>query len=186
MLRNWGFDDDSWDDPWSFRSFPNRTFGLDIRPNEVRFPKLRQLPSFSQFYPRSWTLSRRSESREERKDKPVEASCNKDGFHVSLDVEHFTPNEITVKTVENTIIVEAKHEEKEDEQGYIYRHFIRRYQLPKEFDVKDVCSTLSSDGVLTIKAPPPTKAIEVKERVVPIMQTGPSHIVKEIEKEVQN
>lgn len=33
----------------------------------------------------------------------------KDGFQGSLDVQHFAPNEISVKTVDNSIIVEGKH-----------------------------------------------------------------------------
>lgn len=51
---------------------------------------------------------------------------------VILDVQQFTPNEITVKTTDKHIIVEGKHEEKADEHGYISRHFVRRYQLPGE------------------------------------------------------
>lgn len=77
----------------------------------------------------------------------------KDGFQVFLDVEHFAPAEITVKTIENTIVIEGKHEEREDEHGDIYRHFIRRYQLSKECDVTQVLATLTSDGILSIKAP---------------------------------
>lgn len=54
-------------------------------------------------------------------------------LQVILDVQQFTPNEITVKTTEKHIIVEGKHEEKADEHGFISRHFVRRYQLPREF-----------------------------------------------------
>lgn len=101
----------------------------------------------------------------------------KDGFQVSLDVQHFYPNEITVKTVENNIIeVEGKHDAKEDQHGEIYRHFIRRYTLPEGYDVKDVISTLSSDGVLTVRAPPPASELESNERYVHVNQTGPAHL----------
>jgi len=72
---------------------------------------------------------------------------------VILDVQQFSPDEITVKTIDNQIIVEAKHEEKQDEHGYISRHFVRRYVLPSSHDLANVTSTLSSDGVLTITAP---------------------------------
>lgn len=72
---------------------------------------------------------------------------------VSLDVQQFTPSEITVKTVENAVIVEGKHEEKADEHGFVSRHFVRRYVLPKDIEVENVISSLSSDGVLTITAP---------------------------------
>jgi HSP20 family molecular chaperone IbpA len=101
----------------------------------------------------------------------------KDGFQACMDVAQFKPNELTVKTVDNTVVVEGKHEEREDDHGFIQRHFIRKYTLPKGYDVKDVVSTISSDGVLTVKAPPPSKnGIERKERIVQIQHTGPAHL----------
>ncbi|XP_020279376.1 protein lethal(2)essential for life isoform X1 [Pseudomyrmex gracilis] len=78
---------------------------------------------------------------------------DKDNFQVILDVQQFSPDEITVKTVDNHVIVEAKHEERQDEHGYISRHFVRRYVLPSSHNLDNVTSTLSSDGVLTITAP---------------------------------
>lgn len=96
----------------------------------------------------------------------------KDGFVVSLNVEHFAPNEINVKVVDNCILVEAKHEERaEDGESYVSRHFTRRYVLPDQFNVKNVISTLSSDGILTVKAPP--KQIDQENtRNIEIQQTG--------------
>ncbi|XP_065090027.1 protein lethal(2)essential for life-like [Ochlerotatus camptorhynchus] len=102
--------------------------------------------------------------------------ADKDKFQINLDVQQFTPSEITVKTVDNTIVVEGKHEEKQDEHGFISRHFVRRYVLPDEHDPKNVFSSLSSDGVLTITAPkkalPPAPA--AIERIVPITKTEES------------
>lgn len=96
---------------------------------------------------------------------------DKDKFQVNLDVQHFAPEEITVKTVDNYIVVEGKHEEKKDEHGFISRQFKRRYALPEGFNPEMVESKLSSDGVLTISA---QKASEEKnERIVPISHTGP-------------
>lgn len=108
-----------------------------------------------------------------RQDSGSTISNDKDKFQVILDVQQFTPNEITVKTNQNTIIVEGKHEEKQDEHGYVSRHFVRRYVLPREHDVNDVISSLSSDGILTITAPK-KQALPAGERVVPITQTGPA------------
>lgn len=100
----------------------------------------------------------------------------KDGFQVSMDVQQFQPNELTVKTVDRTVIVEGKHEEKQDDHGYISRHFVRKYQLPKGFKPEQVTTSLSSDGILTVKAPKPSTAIEGKERILEIQQTGPAHL----------
>lgn len=79
---------------------------------------------------------------------------------VILDVQQFSPDEITVKTVDNHVIIEAKHEERQDEHGYISRHFVRRYVLPPSHDLVNVTSTLSSDGVLTITAPKKVRSTE--------------------------
>lgn len=96
---------------------------------------------------------------------------DKDKFQINLDVQHFAPEEISVKTADGWIIVEGNHEEKKDEHGYISRQFKRRYALPEECSPQTVESKLSSDGVLTITAP---RSVESKdERVVPITQTGP-------------
>lgn len=89
-----------------------------------------------------------------------------------LDVQQFSPDEITVKTVDNYVIVEAKHEERQDEHGYISRHFIRRYVLPPSHDLVNVTSTLSSDGVLTVTAPKKNITPANTERVINVIQTG--------------
>lgn len=49
--------------------------------------------------------------------------------------------------------VEGKHEEKHEEHGQIYRHFVRKYVLPEDCDIKSLESKLSSHGVLSITAP---------------------------------
>lgn len=52
-------------------------------------------------------------------------------FRVSLDVQHFKPEEINIKTKSNRIVINGKHEERPDEHGYIMREFTRQYILPK-------------------------------------------------------
>ncbi|KAH8335197.1 hypothetical protein KR067_011064 [Drosophila pandora] len=104
-------------------------------------------------------------------------AVGKDGFQVCMDVSQFKPNELTVKVVDKTVVVEGKHEEREDGHGLIQRHFVRKYTLPKDFDPNEVVSTVSSDGVLTLKAPPPPSKEQAKpERIVQIQQTGPAHL----------
>jgi len=102
------------------------------------------------------------------------AHIGKDGFQVCLDVQHFQPNEISVKTEDNSIVVNAKHEEKQDEHGYISREFTRKYELPKGFKIEDITSSLSSDGVLTIKCPHAPALEGSTVRQVQIQQTGPA------------
>lgn len=96
---------------------------------------------------------------------------SEDGYHVTLDVIHYTPSEITVKIQGNKIMVQGKHEEKEDEHGHIERSFCRKYTIPKEYEPKDATTTLSSDGFLTIKVPLPNSK-NAEERVLNIQSTG--------------
>ncbi|XP_011198113.2 heat shock protein 67B1 [Bactrocera dorsalis] len=120
--------------------------------------------------------------------KSAYSVVNKNGFQVSMNVKQFAPNELTVKTIDNCIVVEGQHEDKEDGHGVISRHFIRKYMLPKGYDPSEVLSTLSSDGILTVKAPPPAlKTDETTERIVDIQQTGgPVQIQQSAAKEPTN
>lgn len=90
---------------------------------------------------------------------------------MNLDVQQFKPEELTVKTVDDFVVVEGNHEERKDEHGFISRQFARRYKLPDEVDPQTVVSQLSSDGVLTITAPKKALPASTNERIVPINQT---------------
>ncbi|CAO1317327.1 unnamed protein product [Diamesa serratosioi] len=93
-------------------------------------------------------------------------------FEVTVDVHQFKPNEISVKVVENLVVVEAKHEERRDEQGFISRQFSRRFTIPAGYDVNQIVSNLSSEGYLTVKAPPPPTRMHSVERIISIHQNG--------------
>lgn len=102
---------------------------------------------------------------------------DKEKFQIKLDLQHFAPEEITVKTMDgNCIQVEAKHE-KEQEEGFISRQLIRKFVLPKDHDLKDVESSLSSDGILTVTAPRKLDA-DAQETIVKINYTGPERDVE--------
>uniref|UniRef100_A0A1B6LKJ3 SHSP domain-containing protein n=1 Tax=Graphocephala atropunctata TaxID=36148 RepID=A0A1B6LKJ3_9HEMI len=94
----------------------------------------------------------------------------KDNFKISLDVQQFKPNELSVKIVDDFLVVEGKHGEQTDEYGLVSRQFTRRYRLPPDVDVQALQCSLSSDGVLQIDAPkkPPVLG---SERIVPIIAT---------------
>lgn len=97
--------------------------------------------------------------------------ADKDKFQVTLDVQQFAPEEVTVKVVGNNVVIEGKHEEKQDEHGWISRQFVRKYLVPEQCDIDQIQSSLSSDGVLMITAP--RKESEPKnERIIKIQPTG--------------
>lgn len=53
------------------------------------------------------------------------------------------------------IVIEGKHAEKADDIGLIERHFIRKFQLPKNVHADTVSSNLTNDGQLTVTAQAP-------------------------------
>ncbi|XP_075977497.1 alpha-crystallin A chain-like [Anticarsia gemmatalis] len=100
-------------------------------------------------------------------------SSDDEKFQVNVDVQHFAPEEINVKVIDDYVVVQGKHEEKQDDHGYVSRQFIRRYALPKGCLPDTVESKLSSDGVLTVTAPKVLAMPSTGERIVPIKHTGP-------------
>lgn len=156
-------------------------FGLGLLPSDFRTDRI--IPRAGNHnlmtgYRRPWAIARQAmhDMAEDKKKLHI----GKDGFLACVDVHHFQPSEVTVKTVDNTVVVEGKHEERDDGHGSVQRHFVRKYTLPDDYDMSALNSALSSDGVLTLKAPPP-HAIASGERLVPITHTNaPVHLsVKE-------
>jgi len=82
-----------------------------------------------------------------------------------FDVSQYTPEEIVVKTVDQKLMVHAKHEEKTDTKS-VYREYNREFLLPKGTNPEMIRSSLSKDGVLTIEAPLP--ALASGEKMIPI------------------
>lgn len=170
-LRPYFFDD-------NFDLYPSRlldqNLGLGLMPDDLfTFPTAPIVPR--QFF-RPW---RRLV--DETRDVGSSIKADKDKFQVTVDVQHFSPEEISVKTGDGQIVIEGKHEEKRDPHGYVSRQFMRRYALPENCVSDLVESRLSSDGVLTVTAPRKSQAAIKGEHVVHIVQTGP--VRKEIKDE---
>lgn len=164
-------------DWWEDLEYPHRLFdqhfGLGIRPDQLTHPSI--LDRFSQrdrrrplIYYRPWGELLRNSN--EGGTSTVKA--DKDKFQVILDVQQFKPEEINVKVVDKCVVVEAKHEEKQDEHGWISRQFVRKYMIPEQCNIDEVSSNLSSDGVLTITAPRKDKPEAKNERSIKIEHTG--------------
>ncbi|XP_028671106.1 heat shock protein beta-11-like [Erpetoichthys calabaricus] len=104
--------------------------------------------------------------------KQPSCKVKKDGQHFSatLEVEDFTPEELTVKQVGRKVLLSGKKEKKEESEGgsysYKYQEFRRELELPEDVNPEEM-SCLLNNGQLRIEAPRmalPT----VPERVVPI------------------
>lgn len=103
-------------------------------------------------------------------------------FTTTFDVQSFKPEEINVKVKGREISIEGKHEEREEDIGFISRQFTRRIVLPEEFEIDSVATVMSVDGKLTIRAskPQPPLAPEPTERIIPIQ-----HIVEKSSEEIE-
>ncbi|KAH0623329.1 hypothetical protein JD844_031545 [Phrynosoma platyrhinos] len=104
-----------------------------------------------------------------------EVNLNDHKFQVFLDVCHFTPDEIAVRTVDNLLEVTAQHPQKVDRHGFISREFTRTYILPLDVDPLLVKATLTHDGILCIEAQRTGKEAKAKVNEVKIRcQEAPS------------
>ncbi|XP_072272901.1 heat shock protein beta-1 [Pyxicephalus adspersus] len=149
------FPSTSW--PGYVRLFPNQS--VDAAPPTtpaVASPAGATVPDFNR------ALSRQLSS------GISEIKQTSDHWKVSLDVNHFSPEELVVKTRDGLVEITGKHEEKQDEHGFISRCFTRKYTLPPGVDIASVTSSLSPDGILTVESPLPKPAIQSAEITIPV------------------
>ncbi|XP_062340910.1 heat shock protein beta-1 [Osmerus eperlanus] len=101
-----------------------------------------------------------------------EIKQTQDAWKICLDVNHFAPEELVVKTKDGVLEITGQHEERRDEHGFVSRCFTRKYTLPPTANVEKVASTLSPEGVLTVEAPLNKQAIKAAEINIPVMGSG--------------
>lgn len=94
-----------------------------------------------------------------------EMRIEKDRYVIYLDVKHFSPDELSVSVSDEFITIHARHEDRQDDHGFVSREFLRKYRLPAGVSSADINSCLSVDGVLTITAP---RSSTGEERTIPI------------------
>ncbi|XP_077548999.1 alpha-crystallin A chain-like [Haemaphysalis longicornis] len=102
-----------------------------------------------------------------RQQQGTSVACTPDKFAINVDTRHFAPEEISVKTENNCVVIHGKHEEKSDDRGcYVKREFTRRYVLPEDVDPESVKCHLKPNGHLALEAP--RKNAPKKEEAKPI------------------
>jgi len=89
-------------------------------------------------------------------------------LRLNFDVRQFKPEEITIKTVDQRLMVHAKHEEASD-SSKVYREYQRMFTLPEGVAPESLKSTLTPEGILTLEAPLPSPIEAPKKEVhIPI------------------
>ncbi|XP_003219022.2 alpha-crystallin A chain [Anolis carolinensis] len=82
-----------------------------------------------------------------------EVRSDRDKYTIYLDVKHFSPEDLSVKVIDDFVEIHGKHNERQDDHGYISREFHRRYRFPSNVDQSAFACSLSADGMLTFSAP---------------------------------
>lgn len=120
---------------------------------------------------------------EEGKKRRNAIITNPEKFEINLSVKQFKPDEVSVKAVNNSIIVDCNHPERELKNEFISRHIMRRFEVPAGYDLEIIQSELSADGILRVIIPK-IQNLSTVERVIPVViEQAP--IVEEIQEEPQ-
>ncbi|KAK7076462.1 hypothetical protein SK128_020411 [Halocaridina rubra] len=100
------------------------------------------------------TVYRNIRSSNVTSDDSQAVSCTEDDnkYKMMVDVKDFKPEDISVKTIDDTVVIEGKIEKKEG-NAISTQKFTRRFILPPGVNLNAITSALSRDGVLTINAP---------------------------------
>lgn len=94
-------------------------------------------------------------------------------FSVDMDCYQFRPEEIQVKTLDDTLMIEGRHEDIRDKDNFTKMYFIRKYQLPRDVDFNSIQSSIDAKGRLQVEANKfNSMAIQGRERLIPIEGAG--------------
>lgn len=146
-LVNGVFDDY---DPYFSTRLYDQNFGLGLLNDDMFI----RPPSFSSLATPLHSGYLRALRHLQPEDSGVSTVSNKkDEFNVTLDVQQFKPEDIKVKVADDYVVIEGKHEERQDKHGYVSREFCRKYRLPPNVRTEAIKSSLSSDGILSIQCP---------------------------------
>uniref|UniRef100_A0A7I4Z0T7 SHSP domain-containing protein n=1 Tax=Haemonchus contortus TaxID=6289 RepID=A0A7I4Z0T7_HAECO len=92
-------------------------------------------------------------------------------FAVEVDCYQFKPEEIQVKTQDDTLMIEGRHEDVRDRDNFTKMYFVRKYQMPRDVDHARISSSIDSRGRLTVEAPR-RYAVSGRDRMIPIEGSG--------------
>lgn len=115
-FRDWWEDWDRLSErPFRSSRLLDQEFGTGLRRDDLLSSFWNPTPSVLRSgYVRPWRANNLT-----REGSGSTINVDNEKFQVILDVQQFTPNEITVKTTDKFVIVEGKHEEKADEHGSV-------------------------------------------------------------------
>merc|ERR1712018_649638 len=92
----------------------------------------------------------------------LQVSCSNDKFMIQLELPGFMPEDFSLKTKDNVILLGAVHEGKADGES-TSRKFVKEFKVPEGVVQDQLQSSYSSEGILTIQAPRKINAPEGAE-----------------------
>ncbi|KAJ6224224.1 hypothetical protein RDWZM_002769 [Blomia tropicalis] len=91
----------------------------------------------------------------------------RDMFELFVEVPNYKPEEVSVSTQDDLIIITGKREETHPQYGYQSKEFTNKYTLPKNIDKSKMTCVFKDRGFLKIEAPL-IKQEEPNTRTIPI------------------
>merc|ERR1712079_322348 len=93
----------------------------------------------------------------------IQVSASNDKFQIQLELAGFAPEDFSLKTKDDIIIVEAVHEAKNEDGSTDSRKFTKEFKMPGGVVTEQLASTYSGAGILTVSAPRQIQAPEGAE-----------------------
>ncbi|XP_070700236.1 heat shock protein beta-1 [Pempheris klunzingeri] len=164
--------------PEDFSTFPSTHWQGYLRPPVLAPEMSAMMPHAPMMYPSGMMAQQARALTRQMSSGVSEIKQTQDNWKVSLDVNHFSPEELVVKTKDGVVEITGKHEERKDEHGFVSRCFTRKYTLPPTANVEKVTSSLSPEGFLTVEAPLIVPAIESSETTIPVTVDRKGDVMK--------
>ena len=83
----------------------------------------------------------------------IQVSASNDKFMIQLELPGFAPEDFSLKTKDDIIIIEAVHDAKSEDGSSDSRKFTKEFKMPGGVATEQLSSTYSGTGILTISAP---------------------------------
>ena len=83
----------------------------------------------------------------------IQVSASNDKFMIQLELPGFSPEDFSLKTKDDIIIIEAVHNTKTEDGSSDSRTFTKEFKMPSGVVTEKLSSTYSGAGILTISAP---------------------------------
>jgi len=83
----------------------------------------------------------------------IQVSASNDKFQIQLELPGFSPEDFSLKTKGDLIVVEAVHETKSDDGSSQTRSFTKEFKMPGGVVSEQLSSTYNGQGILTVSAP---------------------------------